>query len=72
MILKRAGSEVKNNIKTERQTLKTILNQEYGWYKNDTAANKKPAEKKPRFKITWDETDTATNHPKPPVVKKKK
>ena len=37
--MKAAASEVKNNFKSERKTLKTILNQEYGWYKNDTASN---------------------------------
>ena len=67
---KAAGAEVKNNIRNERQTLKTILNQEYGWYKSDTAVKQKPAEKKPRFKISWDETDSITNTEKPPVVKK--
>jgi hypothetical protein len=66
--VKAAGNEVKNNIKSERQTLKTILNQEYGWYKSDTTVKQKPAEKKPRFKISWDETDTTTNSAKPPVV----
>ncbi len=68
--VKAASTEVKNNIKTERQTLKSILNQEYGWYKSDTAVKKKPAEKKPRFKISWDETDSTANSANPPVVKK--
>ena len=68
--LKAAGGEVKNNIKTERQTLKTILNQEYGWYKSDSVATKKPAEKKSRFKITWDETDSVAAPAKPPVSTK--
>jgi len=68
--VKAAGNEVKNNIKSERQTLKSILNQEYGWYKSDTTVKQKPAEKKPRFKISWDETDSTTNTDKPPVVKK--
>jgi hypothetical protein len=67
---KAAGAEVKNNIKSERQSLKSILNQEYGWYKSDTTVKQKPAEKKPRFKISWDETDSTTNSEKPPVVKK--
>jgi hypothetical protein len=53
--MKAAANEVKNNFKSERKTLKTILNQEYGWYKNDTAVMDKPAEKKPRFKVTWDD-----------------
>ena len=67
---KAAGSEVKKNIKSERQALKSILNQEYGWYKSDTTVRQKPAEKKPRFKISWDETDSTTNSSNPPVIKK--
>jgi hypothetical protein len=67
--VKAAGTEVKNNFKKEKQTLKTILNQEYGLYKNDSTANQKPAEKKQRFKITWDDGDTVKASPNPPVVK---
>jgi hypothetical protein len=59
--MKAAGTEVSKNIKKERQTLKTILNQEYGWYKNDSTVNKKEPEKKTRFKIKWDDSDTS-NH----------
>jgi AsmA-like C-terminal region len=53
--MKAAASEVKDNFKSERKNLRKILNQEYGWYKNDTATVEKPAEKKPRFKVTWDD-----------------
>jgi hypothetical protein len=55
--MKAAGDHVKNSIKKEKQTLKTILNQEYGWYKGDSALNQKqPEQKKPsRFKIKWDD-----------------
>lgn len=53
--MKAAANEVKNNLKTEKKTLKTILNQEYGWYRNDTAVIEKPIEKKPRYKVTWDD-----------------
>ena len=56
--LKAATSKVKDDIKAERQTLKTILNQEYGWFKYDSTVSQKPAGEK-RFKITWEETDTA-------------
>jgi hypothetical protein len=56
--MKAAGAQVKSNFKKEKQSLKTILNQEYGWYKNDSAAAQKPAEKKSRFRITWDDEDT--------------
>jgi hypothetical protein len=67
--LKAAGSEIKNNIKSERQTLKSLLNQEYGWYKNDTATRQKPAEKT-RFRITWEGTDSLNNITDTNVVKK--
>jgi hypothetical protein len=72
--LKAVSSEVKNNIKSERQTLKTILNQEYGWFKSDTAAKKKPVERS-RFKIKWDETDSTKrdkNHIQEEVVQSKR
>ena len=67
--VKAAGTEVKNNFKKEKQTLKTILNQEYGLYKNDSAVNQIPAEKKSRFKITWDDGDTVKATPGPSTVK---
>ena len=67
--IKAAGNEIKNNIKAEKQTLKTILNQEYGWFKSDSAAKQKPVEKS-RFRITWDETDSIKSTPDPPVEKK--
>lgn len=70
--MKAAGVEVKNNFKKEKQTLKTILNQEYGWYKNDSAMNQKPQEKKSRFRITWEDGDTVKSSPNPPATKKKK
>ena len=53
--LKAAANEVKNNLKSERKNLKTILNEEYGWYKNDSTDMQKPAEKKRRFNVTWDD-----------------
>lgn len=55
--IKAAGNEIKTNIKSERQTLKSILNQEYGWFKGDTTANPRPAEKT-RFRISWDDSDS--------------
>jgi hypothetical protein len=70
--MKAAGAEVKNNFKKEKQSLKTILNQEYGWYKNDSAVNQKPQEKKSRFRITWDDGDTIKSNPNPPATKRKK
>jgi hypothetical protein len=67
--MKAAGTEVKNSMKKEKQTLKTILNQEYGWYKNDSTLNQKPHEKKSRFRIIWDDDDTVKSIPNSSVVK---
>jgi len=67
---KATGDKVRRSIKSEKQTLKTILNQEYGLYKNDTIPEQKPSEKKTRFRITWDESDTINNEPAPPESKK--
>lgn len=56
--VKAAGTKVREEIKSERQNLKSILNQEFGWYRNDTTITK-PEEPRPkRFRITWEETDT--------------
>jgi hypothetical protein len=56
--IKAAGSQIKNDIKTERKTLKTMLNQEYGWFKKDTAATPRQTTSAPRFKIAWGDSDT--------------
>lgn len=60
--LKAVTQEVQKNIKAEKQSLKTILNEEYGWYDDETKpatpATATPAQKKSRFSITWEETDS--------------
>lgn len=59
-----AQDNIKENVADEKQTLKGILNEEYGWYKSDTL-KKKEEEQKPKFRITWDEgkgDTTATLH----------
>jgi hypothetical protein len=66
--IKAAGTKVKSDIKTERQTLKTILNQEYGWYSKDTAVTK-PAPSPKRFRITWEETDSVKVEKEEPAPK---
>lgn len=68
--MKAAGTEVKNNMKKERQTLKTILKQEYGMYKNDSLTNQKQEVKKSRFKINWEDGDTVKNMANPPLEMK--
>ncbi len=45
---------IKTDIALEKQTLKGILNEEYGWYTADTV-KARPAESKPKFSITWEE-----------------
>jgi hypothetical protein len=67
--IKAAGEQVKNNIKTEKQNLKTILNEEYGWYKDEAPAGT-PVKKKSRVSIVWSENDSITgqneNEPEDP------
>lgn len=53
--MKAAAKEVKENFNSERKSLRNILNQEYGWFKKDSAGTQKPDEKKHRFKVTWDD-----------------
>lgn len=57
--IKAAGSQIKNDIRNERKTLKTILNQEYGLFKKDTVATPKQTSSSPRFKVAWGDADTA-------------
>jgi len=52
--LGQAQDEIKENIAEEKQTLKGILNEEYGWYKGDTI-RKTEEQTKPKFTITWEE-----------------
>lgn len=54
-----AKDNIKTDIALEKQDLKGILNEEYGWYRSDTAKTK-PAETRPRFTITWEEGKDST------------
>lgn len=56
--VKAAGTVLKDNFKKEKQSLRTILNEEYGLYSKDSTMKPKPEEKKPRFKIKWDDEDS--------------
>ncbi|NMC41440.1 MAG: AsmA-like C-terminal region-containing protein [Bacteroidales bacterium] len=53
--IKAAGSNIRENIKKERNNLRNILNEEYGWFRQDTLSKKTP-EPAPRFRIEWSET----------------
>jgi hypothetical protein len=56
--IKAAGAQVRNEIKSERQNLKSILNEEYGWYRNDTTVSTPRTSPANKFRITWEEADT--------------
>jgi hypothetical protein len=58
---KAVGEQVKKNINTEKQNLKTILNEEYGWYKDEVPIGT-PVRKKSRVSIIWQENDSITGH----------
>jgi hypothetical protein len=68
--IKAAGSQIKNDLKNERQALKSILNQEYGWFKKDSVVNKSQDTGSPRFKISWGDEDSTKVVTEPPVEKK--
>ncbi len=69
--MKAASSGVKTSMKKEKENIKSILNQEYGWYQGDSAATEKPAAKKQRFRISWDEADVNKAATAPPPDEKK-
>lgn len=47
-------AEVREDLQREKQTLKGILKEEFGWYGRDTAVVP-PQNVKPKFRIMWDE-----------------
>ena len=55
---KGAIQNVKQDLKVEKQTLKSILHEEFGLFKKDsTLCNKKPKTDDTKFIIKWDEDD---------------
>jgi hypothetical protein len=68
--VKAAGNKVKSEIKSERQNLKTILNEEFGWYRNDSTVTKTTLPANKKFRITWEETDSVKGEAEEPVVQK--
>ncbi len=63
-----AGAQIRDDIKKERQTLKKIWNEEYGSGRSDPETPKTRTGK-PRFRITWEGSDTTTYEKDRPVVK---
>jgi len=55
--LRAARDKVREDIRTERQNLRTILNQEYGLFRNDSTLVPQPTPEEnrpPRFRIEWE------------------
>jgi hypothetical protein len=50
-------SNIREDIEAEKQNLRSILNEEYGWYGNDTLEVLKQEETR-KFRIVWEETDS--------------
>ncbi|MDT8400564.1 MAG: AsmA-like C-terminal region-containing protein [Bacteroidales bacterium] len=48
---------LKEDMQKEKQTIKSILNEEYGWYTGDTRPADE-ADKTRRFRVVWEETDS--------------
>jgi hypothetical protein len=67
--MKAAGNQIKEDVKKEKATLKTIFNEEYGLYRSDSAPGKKHSSRK-RFRITWEGSDSTAVQKEPPVEKK--
>jgi len=67
--MKAAGTQIRENLKKEKETLKTIFNEEYGLYKRDSGPGEKQPSR-PRFRITWEGSDSTAVEPEPPVQRK--
>ena len=55
--LKAAGNNLKQNLKKEKGNLRNILNEQYGWFRKDSAVVKDSGSK-PKFRIVFPETDS--------------
>jgi hypothetical protein len=67
--MKAARGNIKQNLKTEKENLKSIFNKEYGWFSKDSTI-KQEAAPRPKFRIEWDETDTIKTRADTSTVKK--
>ena len=59
--MKSLRNKIKADMEKEKSNLRTILNEEYGWHKDDTVAKPVKEETK-RFRIIWEEGDSAIIH----------
>jgi len=68
--MKAAGNQLKENLKKEKETLKTIIKEEYGLYRRDSGRVDQK-ESRPRFRISWEGTETAEDEAEEPAAEKK-
>jgi AsmA-like C-terminal region len=69
--MKAARGNIKQNLKTEKENLKSIFNKEYGWFKKDSTIKQETAPR-PKFRIQWEETDTIKTLTDTSTVKKER
>jgi len=68
---KSAIQNVKQDLKVEKQNLKTILKEEFGLFKKDSTLGNKKKEEETKFTIKWEEADKK-EEPKKELKKPKK
>ena len=69
--MKAARGNIKQNLKTEKENLKSIFNKEYGWFKKDSTLKHETAPR-PKFRIQWGETDSINASADTSTVKKER
>lgn len=62
-------TDLKENIAIEKQSLKSMLNEEYGWYENDSLPEVLKDDTR-RFRVVWEETDSIMINDKQSTEKK--
>ena len=56
---KKAFDVVKQSFKNQKKELKSVLNEEFGWFKKDSTLRKEQENKKrSHFKVDWDDADS--------------
>jgi hypothetical protein len=67
--MKAAGNRIKEDLNREKQTLKTIIREEYGLYEENSVLEVKESSR-PRFRISWEGSDTTSVEEQAPVPAK--
>ena len=70
--MKAVGDRIRQDIKEEKENLRTILNEEYGWFENRSEKKGDVGERNAttedsRFKIEWEENSDQTETETTPV-----